>query len=461
MELIIKNLDKKYGKGVHALNNVSLTIETGMFGLLGPNGAGKSSLMRTLATLQYADSGSITLGDVLPKKQNKKKKIFILLLLISNLAWSQNNKIQGVIKDSETFQPIPYVSIYSEIELKNNSTGSISNENGEFTIIINNKSKIVFSHINYEPFSIESDGNLKEILLKPKKYILDEIVISNEKPKDYLKKIINLSKNKIDKNTLLKGYCREIVKVNNEYTKYSDALVDYYVKKDNGKSNLVLGQHRALKSNNLNNEDDKSIGNDNSPINVQDYVKNAYNFETIEKLIKSKDYEFERKIKKEANGDGYEYIGIIPNEESDEMLNKGYVIIDPKSKSILEFKIYTSENHLKNAKTINLLIAKAKRTKILVWSKFKIINSQYILTYYKKQVGMYIKMGKKVDHNFDFSSDLFVFEFKNNVEIPDNGYSKKTLFEAGNSFTDNFWTKYNVFPLSENEEKFINSIQQK
>lgn len=64
MELIIKNLDKKYGNGVHALNNVSLTIQTGMFGLLGPNGAGKSSLMRTLATLQDADSGSIMLGDI-------------------------------------------------------------------------------------------------------------------------------------------------------------------------------------------------------------------------------------------------------------------------------------------------------------------------------------------------------------------------------------------------------------
>ena len=388
------------------------------------------------------------------------KKISILLLLISNLIWSQNNKIRGVIKDSETFQPIPYVNIYSENELKNNSTGSISNENGEFTII-NNKSKIVFSHINYETFSIESDGNFKEILLKPKNYVLDEIVISNEKPKDYLKKIIKLSKNKIDKNTLLKGYCREIVKVNNEYTKFSDALVDYYIKKGNGKANLVLGQHRALKSNNLNNEDDESIGNDNSPINVKDYVKNAYDFETIEKLLKSDDYEFERKIKKEANGDEYEYITIIPNEESDEMLNKGYVIIDPKSKSILEFKIHTSENHLKNAKTINFLIAKAKRTKVLVWSQFKIINNQYILKYNKKQVGMYIKMGKKVDHNFDFASDLFVYEFKNNVEIPNNGYSKKTLFEAGNSFTDNFWTKYNVFPLSENEEKFINSIQQK
>jgi len=64
MELIIKNLNKKYRNGVHALNDVSLTIPTGMFGLLGPNGAGKSSLMRTIATLQDADSGSITLGDI-------------------------------------------------------------------------------------------------------------------------------------------------------------------------------------------------------------------------------------------------------------------------------------------------------------------------------------------------------------------------------------------------------------
>jgi len=388
------------------------------------------------------------------------KKICILLFLISNFIWSQNNKIQGIIKDSETFQPISYVNIYSENELKNNSTGSISNENGEFTVI-NNKSKIVFSHINYEPFSIESDANLKEILLQPKKYVLDEIVISNEKPKDYLKKIIDLSKNKIDKNTLLKGYCREIVKVNNEYTKFSDALVDYYINKGNGKSNLILGQHRALKSDKLNDEDDESIDNINSAFTVKDYVKNAYNFETIEKLLKSDEYEFERKIKKESNGQEYEYIEIIPNKESEEMLNKGFVIIDPKSKSILEFKIYTSENHLKNAKMVNLLIAKAKINKVLVWSQFKIINNQYVLTYNKKQFGMYIKMGKKIDHNFDFASDLFVSEFKNNVEIPDNGYNKKSLFQAGNSFTEKFWTKYNVFPLSESEEEFINSIQQK
>ena len=59
--LTIRNLSKTYANGVQALNNVTLDIPRGMFGLLGPNGAGKSSLMRTLATLQEADSGTATL----------------------------------------------------------------------------------------------------------------------------------------------------------------------------------------------------------------------------------------------------------------------------------------------------------------------------------------------------------------------------------------------------------------
>src|SRR6187455_1732590 len=61
MQLAIRGLSKRYDNGVQALDNVSLTISPGMFGLLGPNGAGKSSLMRTLATLQEADSGTATL----------------------------------------------------------------------------------------------------------------------------------------------------------------------------------------------------------------------------------------------------------------------------------------------------------------------------------------------------------------------------------------------------------------
>lgn len=64
MELRIQNLSKQYSNGVQALNNITLTIPAGMFGLLGPNGAGKSTLMRTLATLQDADSGTAHLDAI-------------------------------------------------------------------------------------------------------------------------------------------------------------------------------------------------------------------------------------------------------------------------------------------------------------------------------------------------------------------------------------------------------------
>jgi ABC-type multidrug transport system ATPase subunit len=69
MKLIIKNLHKQYPNGVKALDNVNLEINNGMFGLLGPNGAGKSSLMRSIATLQTIDSGSIQFNDIDVEKQ--------------------------------------------------------------------------------------------------------------------------------------------------------------------------------------------------------------------------------------------------------------------------------------------------------------------------------------------------------------------------------------------------------
>jgi ABC-type multidrug transport system ATPase subunit len=75
--LSIQSLCKTYSNGVRALDNVSLEIPNGMFGLLGPNGAGKSSLMRTIATLQEADSGQITFNgiDVLKEKDIVRQQL--------------------------------------------------------------------------------------------------------------------------------------------------------------------------------------------------------------------------------------------------------------------------------------------------------------------------------------------------------------------------------------------------
>ncbi len=75
--LTIEGLSKRYPGGVQALDDVSLTIPAGLFGLLGPNGAGKSTLMRTLATLQEADSGRARLDDidVLQDKEQVRRQL--------------------------------------------------------------------------------------------------------------------------------------------------------------------------------------------------------------------------------------------------------------------------------------------------------------------------------------------------------------------------------------------------
>ena len=76
MELTLNNITKTYPGNVTALNDLSLTIPTGMFGLLGPNGAGKSTLMRSIATLQDVDSGTITLGDLdIRREQNELRRV--------------------------------------------------------------------------------------------------------------------------------------------------------------------------------------------------------------------------------------------------------------------------------------------------------------------------------------------------------------------------------------------------
>src|SRR6185437_13094400 len=75
--LILRKLSKTYVNGVRALRDVSLDIPAGMFGLLGPNGAGKSTLMRTIATLQDPDAGSIMLDelDVLADKPAARRML--------------------------------------------------------------------------------------------------------------------------------------------------------------------------------------------------------------------------------------------------------------------------------------------------------------------------------------------------------------------------------------------------
>jgi len=72
MKIEIKGLNKVYRNGNHAIKDVNMTIESGMFGLLGPNGAGKSTLMRILVTLMKPSSGEVLVNGLDLMKDRKE-----------------------------------------------------------------------------------------------------------------------------------------------------------------------------------------------------------------------------------------------------------------------------------------------------------------------------------------------------------------------------------------------------
>jgi ABC-type multidrug transport system ATPase subunit len=101
----IKNLTKTYGRNVHALRGIDLTIGTGMFGLVGPNGAGKTSLMRLIAGLLRPTTGTINvLGfdlSTIKGKQSAKAQMGYLpqeLGLYPNLTGQEFLDYIGILK---------------------------------------------------------------------------------------------------------------------------------------------------------------------------------------------------------------------------------------------------------------------------------------------------------------------------------------------------------------------------
>lgn len=160
MNLQIENLTKTYPNGVTAIDNLSLHIKTGMFGLLGPNGAGKSSLMRTLATLQLPDSGSIIFNDldVLKHKIELRKQLGYL------------PQEFGVYPKQSARNLLDYFAILKGIT-SNNDRNKIIDEVLELTNLTDVQKKNVS---DYSGGMKQRFGIAQMLLNKPKLIIVDE-----------------------------------------------------------------------------------------------------------------------------------------------------------------------------------------------------------------------------------------------------------------------------------------------
>ena len=390
------------------------------------------------------------------------KKISILfLILLVNSTFSQSKTITGIIKDITSSLPVESVSI----GVSGSNLGTISNEDGKFRITIpENSNKIEFSHLYYklETYSIKQNDTEIEIYLTPKSFALDEVVINHKPGKELLVNAVNASKEKLEKSIVLNTYYREFVNVDNKYTSFSDGLVDYYVKRKSGASDLEVKQSRVfdLKDENAS-EREKAIQMVNLN-DIRDAITHAYNFKALAKILKDDNYYYGVETKTEDNGNGIEVITIQPKEGvEEEQLCEGTVTYDAKTKLILDIDIRFSPEHKKFNTIRNLIIAKAKFNDFARKTKFKIDGDKYVMIYNQIKINIYIKFGKMINNTFESVYDMTTLdyvegEFKLDKE---KKYKESSLFDNGNKYTEEFWKKYNVVLLSDAEEKIINSLK--
>lgn len=388
-----------------------------------------------------------------------KKIVFTILITFISLtvqkSFSQIKEVKGVVKDSQTGEVIPFANIYLVLNNKTENFGTMCNEFGEYEINnISDNDEIIFSHLSYFQSKIKIKELEKKnvILLDPKIFKIDEVVISKVSTKDYLKGCIDISLKALDNNIVLNSYVRELTKLNGDYQNISDAMIDYYITKSNGKSKIVLNESRAFI------KDSSKLKRNLAAYDIKTFVKNSYDFSILKKIIKNKNYQFEIQNEKKHEESNIDFIKIIPNKNVEKFLFEGYVIINKENKTIKEFKIYTSDLHRKYATDVDLIVFKMKIDYILEWSSFKTINNQYILDFNSDKINISFKTKDKGDFVYESSYFIFIQDFKNDVLIPKVTYEKESIFEAGTKYSTKFWDKSKASPFTTDEQLYLNSF---
>lgn len=402
------------------------------------------------------------------------KNIYLFLFGLISLSLNAQTVIfEGKIVDKTSKESIPYANIF----VQNSTQGVISNDDGVFKFYIpNGAEKIEIGHIGYKTqlFLVsEIKAGLINIELETDEMALEEVIVTNKPIHQILAGILANSKNQLDKSIKLETYYREFVKINNNYSKFADGLIDFYVqpkKKEKIESKLIVNQSRAFQLANAEEIEKKGkadLSEIDSFFDIQKAANGFFTYEYIDRLTADKaneNYEFELRSKKDQFGNALEVIYIKPRASVEKALLVGKITYDPTHKVVLDIDVKMSDKHKQFVETINALIMKFTIHDIQIKQTYKYLNGKYIPSYRKSLLDLHIKFGKQMNDRMMSISDLVVTDFNDNVTTqPEKNkiFKERNLYSNGMNFTENFWETNSTLPLSENEERILQTLKSK
>lgn len=385
------------------------------------------------------------------------KNSLLLFFVFCTTTLLAQKSVQGIIKDTETNQPIEYAIIVGNISGKS----TVTNSEGRFRLNLSAEdSKIIVKHLSY--FTKELPVNATQsfnIQLQSTTESLEEIVILQTSIKSEIKKAIKTSQARFANNLKLNTFYRELLYINGDMYQYEDAEVNYYLQSIN-KSNVVVKESRSVK---FANEEAKKF---DSISRVHYYwgdfkenVAYEFDFKLVKRIISDKEYDLYLTTKTAGDGTELNILHFNPTDNAKKATLSGTVVYGAQDYLIREIKAGLAEKFMSNNEFMQQNNHRFKRSFYNRTTIFNLYNNKYSLTYTSYRifgVSQVLNQLTKVGGVMELLVDS-VEENPATVK-PETFYTREKLTPLGKNYKTKYWKKFNVVPLTYKEEQMLKQI---
>ena len=387
-----------------------------------------------------------------------KRAYIFCLILLSSLSFSQTKEITLIFKDKVTGNLIENVLV----NILRTDENFQSNKEGLVKFKLEKPSRISISQAEYKQAVLNSiTFKTTEIIVELESISQDieDIVITNRQAFSILKTLINKSMKQLTAPINLKIYSREFFKYNNEYTSYSDGLVNFCLKEkpDKFAADILVEQNRTY--NLVNNE---KIEKKTLSYNMYDIIQNYYDFKYINNFAESKaKKKFEFEIKTVRGKANFYQMVITPKPEIEEFLPTVTIVYDFKKNIILELEYFVEPNRFEFSDVSNLKVVKGKVFNSTFKALYLVDGDDYLLASTKEEIGIMVNDKKNVENKVEVVNYLMTTQHSRKF-VPyqkEDVFKEKSLINKKNSIITEYLETNSGLLLTTEEKKIVDNLQ--
>ena len=387
-----------------------------------------------------------------------KRAYIFCLILLSSLSFSQTKEITLIFKDKVTGNLIENVLV----NILRTDENFQSNKEGLVKFKLEKPSRISISQAEYKQAVLNSiTFKTTEIIVELESISQDieDIVITNRQAFSILKTLINKSMKQLTAPINLKIYSREFFKYNNEYTSYSDGLVNFCLKEkpDKFAADILVEQNRTY--NLVNNE---KIEKKTLSYNMYDIIQNYYDFKYINNFAESKaKKKFEFEIKTVRGKANFYQMVIKPKAEIEEFLPTVTIVYDFKKNIILELEYFVEPNRFEFSDVSNLKVVKGKVFNSTFKALYLVDGDDYLLVSTKEEIGIMVNDKKNVENKVEVVNYLMTTQHSRKF-VPyqkEDVFKEKSLINKKNSIITEYWETNSGLLLTTEEKRIVDNLQ--